>query len=155
MKHKNFIAKVLFICAAAHPHKVNGVWWDGKIGIWPVGRYEEAQRASCNRPRGAPVWKDETIDRVKYHELLIDYMLPAILEKFPLTYLERHGVRIQQDDAKSHIKDNDDDWLQAVAETGCQITLFTQPSNSPDLNINDLAFFHSIQSLYYEAVPSN
>ncbi|CAM9734348.1 unnamed protein product, partial [Discosporangium mesarthrocarpum] len=32
-------------------------------------------------------------------------------------------------------------------EAGNSIILETQPSNSPDLNVNDLGFFHSIQQL--------
>ena len=33
--------------------------------------------------------------------------------------------------------------------------LYTQPTQSPDLNINDLAFFVSMQGLYYKAAPDN
>lgn len=154
-KHKGYIKKVMFLAATARPRRINGVWWDGKIGIWPVGHYEPAQRASRNRPRGHPVWKNESIDRDKYRELMIDFVLPAILAKFPTAYLERHGVIVQQDGAKSHIDETDPEWLQAVAATGCNIILSKQPAQSPDLNVNDLAFFRSIQSLYYEASPDD
>ena len=49
----------------------------------------------------------------------------------------------------------DAEWLEAVATTGCKIALYTQPAQSPNLNINDLAFFQSMQSLYYEESPEN
>lgn len=153
--HKGYIKKVMFLAVVARPRKINGKMWDGKIAIIPVGHYEPAQRASRNRPAGTPVWKNETIDRDKYRELMIDHVLPAVLAHFPTAYLERHGVIIQQDGAKSHIKDDDPQWLEAVRETGCKIKLQTQPAQSPDLNINDLAFFRSIQSLYYEAAPDD
>ncbi|CAN0478237.1 unnamed protein product [Discosporangium mesarthrocarpum] len=38
--------------------------------------------------------------------------------------------------------------MEAIqAKTGDSIILETQPANSPDLNANDLRFFHSIQQL--------
>ena len=153
-RHKKHITKVQFLCAQARPRVVNGVMWDGKIGIWPVGRIEPARRRSANRPRGTPVWKNEKIDRNKYRELLIDEVLPAILAKFPTTYLMR-GVEIQQDGAKAHILPNDEEWMDAVNATGCNITVYTQPAQSPDTNINDLAFFYSIQNLKNEEEHKN
>ena len=85
---------------------------------------------------------------------MIYHVLPVIISKFPMVYLEKHGVNIQQDGAKAHIPDNDPEWLEAVEQYGLKIKLNTQPANSPDLNINDLAFFWSIQSLYYHASPN-
>lgn len=82
-------------------------------------------------------------------------MLPAILAKFPTAYLDCHGVKIQQDGAKSHIDWDDPEWLAAIQATGCKIMLYNQPAQSPDLNLLDLAFFASIQSFYYEAAPNN
>ncbi|CAN0433015.1 unnamed protein product [Discosporangium mesarthrocarpum] len=38
--------------------------------------------------------------------------------------------------------------MEAIqAKAGYSIILETQPANSPDLNANDLGFFHSIQQL--------
>ena len=156
-RHKSFITKVMFLSAQARPRMVNGKMWDGKIGIWPIGYVGQAARRSKNRDKGSPVWINENIDRDTYRRYLIDQVLPAILAKFPVAYLERKGVRIQQDGAKSHILPDDKEWLQALEELapGNKITLFNQPAQSPDTNINDLAFFRSIQSLYYEAAPEN
>ena len=58
IKSKSHITKVMFLCAVARPHfnpSVNS-WWDGKLGIWPIGDWEPAKRASKNRPRGTLVW---------------------------------------------------------------------------------------------------
>ena len=71
-KHKRFIKKVMFLCAQAHPCKVNGEWWDGKIGIWPIGHMGKAERDSINRPAGAPVQANESVIRDKHHETMID-----------------------------------------------------------------------------------
>ena len=50
IKSKSHITKVMFLCAIAHPcfnPSVNS-WWDGKLGIWPIGDWEPAKRASKN-----------------------------------------------------------------------------------------------------------
>ena len=67
----------------------------------------EAARRSKNRDKGTPVWVNESVDRDTYRRCLIDMVLPAILAKFPVAYLERKGVRIQQDGAKSNIMPDD------------------------------------------------
>ena len=39
VKHKSHITKVMLLCAVARPQfnpTVNS-WWDGKLGIWPIG----------------------------------------------------------------------------------------------------------------------
>ena len=37
-QHKSYIGKVMFISAVARPRKLqNGEYWEGKIGIWPIG----------------------------------------------------------------------------------------------------------------------
>ena len=153
VQHKGHITKTMFICAQARPRMVNGRMWDGKIGIWPIGRVEPAKINSKNRPAGTPEWKNVSIDREKYRQLMISLVLPAIIAQFPWDYLTRRTVCVQQDGARSHILDNDEEWLEAVELTGCNIKLYTQAAQSPDLNINDLAFFRSIQSLKKKEAP--
>ena len=119
---------------------VNGTYWDGKIGIWPIGRMKPAERSSVNWPAGTLEWENVSVDRDKYRQMMITEVLPAIITKFPWQYLTRKTVFIQQDGAKSHIADDEEEWLEAVAECGVNIKLYTQPAQSPDLNINNLAF---------------
>lgn len=57
---------------------------------------------------------------------------------------------IQQDNCKVHIKADDPEWLAAVAANEVPVQIYNQPPNSPDTNINDLAFFVSIQSLQHK-----
>lgn len=99
------------------------------------------------------------MDKEKYTSLLINNLLPAIIEKWPRSELEDDYsiIKIQQDGAKAHIAENDEFWLDALEEFNLlnKIELYTQPSNSPDCNLNDLGFFRALQSRYYERCPSN
>ncbi|XP_074315560.1 uncharacterized protein LOC141651760 [Silene latifolia] len=63
-------------------------------------------------------------------------------------------ISIQQDNDKPHINEKDKDFLEAATSDGFNIKLTQQPANSPDLNILDLGFFRSIQSLQDE-YPAN
>ena len=66
-------------------------------------------------------------------------------------------IRVQQDGPQSHIKPDDTKWNQELQRRGLQnkILVFTQPPNSPDLNINDLGYFRALQSSYRQFSPSN
>ena len=85
IKHKSHITKVMFLCAVARPRFNTSAnsWWDGKLGIWPIGDWELAQRGSKNRPKGTLVWKNKTVTKVVYRDLLRNKLIPAILEKWP------------------------------------------------------------------------
>ena len=50
MKSKSYITKVMFLFAIADPRYNPSVksWWDGKLGILPIGDWEPAKRASKN-----------------------------------------------------------------------------------------------------------
>jgi len=156
-KHKSHIAKAMFICALAKPHRLsNGAWWDGKIGIWPIGNIELAKKASKNRPAGTPEWKSESVDRAKHECLLLNDIVPAMLTKWP-TDVNNAVVRFQQDGAKAHLHPHDRDFLDETKSLGVEgkTRLCTQPANSPDVNINDLGFFASLQSRCQQKCPQN
>ena len=161
VKHKSHITKVMFVCAQARPRldTATGRVWDGKIGIWPVGKWVPAQRKSSNRARGTLEWKDENVTAEVYRNVLIEKVLPAIVDKWPKGEMNNNSIQIgiQQDGAKAHIAPTDSTWLDAVAAVGQEekIYLYTQPANSPDTNLNDLGFFAALQSIYYEEAPSN
>ena len=162
VKHKSHIAKVMFLCAQARPRYVHatGQYWDEKIGIWPIGKTVLAQRTSVNRPAGTPEWQNVNVDLDVYREMLLSHVVPAIIEKWPTTDWnnDSYSITIQQDGAPTHIAVNDDEWLETLEELGLpedKIKLYTQPANSPDLNLNDLGFFNALQSYYYQRCPSN
>ena len=61
VKHKSHITKVMFLCAVARPrfNPSANSWWDGKLGIWPIGDWEPVKWGSKNRPKGMLVWKNK------------------------------------------------------------------------------------------------
>ena len=102
VQHKSFLTKIMFLCAVARPrYDTNkNAWFDGKIGIWPIGKWELAKRSLKKRAKGTPVWKNQCITQDVYREYLIQKFLPAVKERWPT----RNGrIQLQQDGAKSHI----------------------------------------------------
>jgi hypothetical protein len=144
-KHK--ITKVMFLCAVARPRhctSTNSIF-DGKIGIWPIGGLELAKRNSKNHRRGDPLWRNENVTRNVYRKILINDVLPAIKKKFPCATTKK--IILQQDGAPCHILSNDAVFKKAAEKMGLDISILTQPANSPDLNILDLGFFRAIMAL--------
>ena len=82
VKHKSHITKVMFLCAVARPcfNPSANSWWDGKLGIWPIGDWEPTKQKSKSRPKGTLGWKNTTVTKEVYRELLISKLIPAILE---------------------------------------------------------------------------
>ncbi|CAM9494110.1 unnamed protein product [Discosporangium mesarthrocarpum] len=102
-----------------------------------------AMRSSKNRKKGTMMLKPATINAERYKELMIDKVIPAIKARTPRP--PRHTIFVQQDGAKPHTGGGVMEAIQAKTEGS--IILETQPANSPELNVNDLGFFHSIQEL--------
>jgi hypothetical protein len=106
VKHKSHIAKVMFICAMARPRQIAATktMWDGKIGIWPVGYWSLAKRDSVNRKKGTPEWQDLSINAEVYQDLLLEKIVPAVIEKWPRDEWNNDHItiKLQQDGAKAH-----------------------------------------------------
>ncbi|XP_074276905.1 uncharacterized protein LOC141600560 [Silene latifolia] len=150
-KSKRYITKIMFLAAVSRPtYKENGeVLFDGKLGIWPFTYQEPAKRKSKNRVAGTIVTKPiESITKEVTKQTLINCVIPAIKQKWPVSASKE--IYIQQDNAKPHINGKDKDFLEAATSDGFNIKLTQQPAQSPDLNILDLGFFRSIQSLQDE-----
>ncbi|XP_057443966.1 uncharacterized protein LOC130736137 [Lotus japonicus] len=156
-KSKNFITKVMFLAAIARPRfdsQGNEVF-SGKIGIFPFVTQEPAKRTSSNRVAGTLETKAMTsITRNVIRSFLIDQVLPAIKEKWPIEDA-KNPIFIQQDNARTHISHDDDEFVKAATQDGFDIRLMCQPANSPDLNVLDLGFFIAIQSLQHKEAPKN
>ena len=133
--------------------------FDGKIGIWPFAEVVQVKKASKNRPKGTPKLKPITsVTKVHTRQMMIDKIIPQIVNKWPRSVRvgESPTVFIQQDNAGPHIGANDPEFRRAVtAVTSLQIRLILQPPTSPDLNILDLGFSNSIQSLHYQKLLIN
>ena len=142
VQHKSFLMKIMFLCAVARPrYDTNkNAWFDGKIGIWPIGKWEPAKWSSKKRAKGMPVWKNQCITRDVYCEYLIQKLLPAVKERWPMN---NGRIQLQQDGAKSHILEDNVEFKEAVDKIGLNLTMYTQLPNSPDTNILDLGFFQS------------
>ena len=54
------------------------------------------------------------------------------------------------DNVPSHIDGTEREWIESVQKTGLPIEISRQPVCSPDLNILDLGYFNSIQSLQHK-----
>ena len=153
VQHKSFLTKIMFLCAVARPrYDTNkNAWFDGKIGIWPIGKWEQAKQSSKKRAKGMPVWKNQCIMWDVYWEYLIQKLLPAIKRRWPTN---NRRIQLQQDGAKSHILEDDEEFKEAVDEIGLNLTMYTQLPSSPDTNILDLGFFRAIQSFNNDC-PAN
>jgi hypothetical protein len=184
VQNMNFIGKVMFSSAVGRPiyDDAGNYIFYGKLGVWPFVRkvhhstllslsyinfcylfvvlnfshllQEGAKRRSRNRGRGAQVTKPIKVDRTTMRSFLIGKVLKAIVQRWPREHRGK-TIYIQQDNAPSHVPVDDEEFARVVAQTGMNIQLVNQPANSPDLNVLDLGFFASLQSLTYERVSRN
>lgn len=152
--HKGYIIKVMFLAAVARPRhdEERGEMFDGKLGIWPFVEWIPAQRNSVNRPHGTLEMKPVTVTRDVYRQMLVQHVIPAIKTKWPAR--ERGNViYIQQDNARPHVPESDPAIEASELAGGWCIKITNQPAQSPDMNVLDLGFFNSIQSLQYREAP--
>ena len=63
-------------------------------------------------------------------------------------------IFIQQDGARNHICEDDEQFNNALMEQDINAKLYMQTLNSPDINLLDLGFFRAIQS-FNDASPKN
>ncbi|CAM9922222.1 unnamed protein product, partial [Sphacelaria rigidula] len=142
VQHKSHLPKIMVIVANSRPDPT--LDFDGKIGIWRICVMKTAERSSKRRKRWEQYEFDCTIDAEGYKEWYIDQLLPAI-KKMPWQRSKR--VVVQQDGASPHTgKNNPEILISAGMGRGWLVELVTRPSQSPDLNINDLGFFASLKS---------
>jgi len=90
---------------------------------------EPAKRRSGNRPRGTLITKTMTVDRDTMRSYLIGKVLWAIKTRWPADDVGR-TIWIQQDNARTHVSVDDEDFARAAAQTGFDIRLINQPPNS-------------------------
>uniref|UniRef100_A0ACD5XP25 Uncharacterized protein n=1 Tax=Avena sativa TaxID=4498 RepID=A0ACD5XP25_AVESA len=156
VQNKNNIGKVMFLTAVAKPryNEVGEVTFDGKIGTWAFVQETPAQKNSKNRDKGTLELKPVKVTRDVMREYLCQKVIPAIQERWPDEDVGR-TLYIQQDNAKPHLLPSDEVFRQVVAETDLDIELIQQPPNSPDMNVLDLCFFRSLQSLTDSRAPTS
>ena len=155
--HKSHITKVMFLCALARPqyNYTTRQQFTGLIGIYPVGELDMYVRTSSIHRPGDIKWSNVNMDRDLYQKMLVDLVLPDIKKKMPAS---AGNIILQQDGAKSHLQEDDEVFKAKVMELygdSNAVKLYTQPAQSPDLNVNDLGFFSSLQSKYYMTSPKD
>ena len=154
VQHKSHITKVMFLAVVARPrfdpHRQS--MFSGKIGIFPFTELRQAVRSSARRAAGTWETKCVEVTKERYKEKLIQNVIPAIKRDWPRA---RRGETIwaQHDNAPSHNLNEDPDIVRECTADGWDIKFISQPANSPDLNILDLGFFNSIQSLQDRTTP--
>ena len=147
-QHKNAIQKIMFLCAVGVPHQPPPpyAYFDGKIGMFPLADEILAKRNSVNRPAGTLLLSPLSLTAEEY---LIQVTQPGglidkIKEKMP--WMQNFTIRVQHDNATPHVGKGNDYLLNVAGyEEGWRIEFYTQPSQSPDLNVLDLCLFHSLQ----------
>ena len=81
VQQKSFLTKIMFLCARPRYNTRKNAWFDRKIGIWPIRKWELAKRSSKKCAKGTPVWKNQCITQDVYCEYSIQKFLPVVKEK--------------------------------------------------------------------------
>jgi hypothetical protein len=127
--------------------------YDGNIHDTELTRSVYSSLCSMN----IATLKDLTMDKARYTLFLLEQGIPAIMEWWPWA---NRMIQLQQDNAKPHLspeafaevyEENHEHLQRVFGEVLVwEISLFNQPANSPDLNMNDLAFFVSSKAGYWK-----
>ncbi|CAM9667586.1 unnamed protein product, partial [Discosporangium mesarthrocarpum] len=133
---KQFITKYMFLAPVGWPRKT-------RIGVYLACRkFCAGEEGRQNHKMGTPIMKPATVHGERY-KFMIEKAIPVIKARMPRPL--GHKIFVQQDGPKPRTGKGVMEAIQDAA--GDEIILETQPANSPDLNVNDLTFFHSIQQL--------
>lgn len=141
VQHKKHVPKIMFLTALARPDPAHG--FDGKIGIWRVQETVVCQRGNRYHRAGEEYLRDCNMDAELYRHFMKE-IFAAIKVKMP--WLQGREVIVQQDGASPHTGNGNVDYFNRYFQRdGWNFKVITQPAQSPDLNINDLAFFRSLK----------
>lgn len=138
VQHKGYVPKVMFLACTAR---------QGKVCLERVAETKEAGPKAKKYAPGSEYEKDCKLNGERYVEMMTTKIFPTLCAKFPNATL----IRVQQDGARCHTgkkKDGSERITQELNEAGAKcsprIEVVTQPAQSPDFNINDLAFFRAL-----------
>jgi hypothetical protein len=98
---------MMFLCALARPryNNITRQWFDGLIGIYPVGEFDMYKRGSRYHARGDLKWTNFTLDRDEYQRMMVKFVLPDIKRKMPMN--NNIIVQQEQDGATAHLPVDD------------------------------------------------
>jgi hypothetical protein len=157
-QNKHFIEKLMFLAVVGRPIKVSDAgeereaddwYWDGKVSFHPMVELGNISRRGPNV--GNPCVKLLSIGKKEFEDFLCEKVLHDIAHVVPVELFDR-PIYIQLDNATPHKVETGpgSKFYEKVREIGIDVRLKYQPSQSPDMNICDLSFFNSLQSLYYK-----
>ena len=154
--HKSRTPKLMFLVAVARPRPEYN--FDGKIGIWHFAKVRKAKRShkATGTVKGVTdIMETYTVDAKVYREVITgkESVMEAIREKM-WWYKKGSGkpeagqeIWLQHDGARPHTaKANEEVFEEKGQEKDFLITVCEQPAQSPDTNMDDIAFFNSLQS---------
>ena len=87
-----------------------------------------------------------------YRDLLKTKLITSIIAKWPPGDRATQCICIQQDGAKVHIYNDDDDFFGRTRSKRSNVEVITQLANSPGTNLLDLGFLHAVQCANDELV---
>jgi hypothetical protein len=125
---------------------------NGLIGIWPFVEYVPAKKKSKNRAKGTLEAKSVSVTGRVFADKMLESpsgVMSTIIAKLKSYAVGENciGVRIGLDNALPHQKKITLNEITSAGISGDRnIKLFFQPSQSPDCNVNDLAFISSLKA---------
>lgn len=138
-KSKRNIPKVMFLSAVARPRP----GFNGIVAFERVAEKYTAKKGSAYHERDEVYDKDATMTSARYFDMMSKKVFPKIAKAFAGTGICH--VVVQQDGARPH---TGKDVVGRLNELGKKmspsIEVRTQPAQSPDLNVNDLALFRAL-----------
>ena len=153
VKHKRHIPKVMFLAALGQP-TAN---FNGSVGIWPVQKLYTPKRASRAHPREnnqlVPYLKECVMDGEVFVRMIKEDYIPKVVELGSVMLQAKPvGAKLtvwsQLDNAGGHglgFTLEEINRLGATCHPHIRIHFYTQPPNSPDMNILDLGAWNSLQ----------
>ena len=106
-----------------------------------------AKKKSSRRAKGTIEVKPANVTKERYSAMLINDVLPAIRRKWPAPGAH---IVLQHDNATPHRVTTMPNMMAALVEGGFHMTFAPQPAQSPDMNILDLGYFRSIETLHFQ-----
>ena len=154
VQHKCHIEKIMYLTGVARPrYDENGeVTFNGLVAIVPCVKEAIARRASKNHEKGDAYMVNESIDNEVYRDLftringVFDQMELKMPVKGRVTYVQQDGAGAHRKEGTMRfLEQSGSDNFDVPVEDRVTVTMKTQPSQSPDFNVNDCAFYNSLQ----------
>ena len=154
--HKSRQPRVMFLAVTAKPRPE--YQFDGKVGIWPFTLTRKAQRSVKKADTVAgqtDILESVSVTAEEYRKFML--RAGGVFDKCGAKmwwYKRGSGqpeagrtLYYQHDGASPHTaRANLQHWRRHSNMKGFTIEVVVQPLQSPDLNVNDLAFFSSLQT---------